>query len=366
MNFSSIDTSITEYGAGTIRLVRDESGKRFLSVSENIKELTGDVAPNVYQLTPENAVWMRAQFPWLNPQPLGIKTSAGVGDRLGVATEGHLRAFKETNIAPILAQQSVRELIRTHRTAQIVMDDAMWGVFEAGWREPWGGDADHLKTTEHMREYFDAGFTSFTIDPGEHVVNITALSAEEIGNLFDQFNFSDFGIDPAALLARYETHPASLDFLSSSPADVKRAITKYGKAILFVTKMYFELRGWMAGKEFDFEVSVDETDDPTTPFEHYLIANELKRLGVKWNSLAPRFIGRFEKGVDYQGDLNLFEQEYKRHAAVQKHFDSYKISLHSGSDKFSIYKICAEQRLHGSLENCWNQLSRSYSRDCTG
>ena len=70
--------------------------------------------------------------------------------------------------------------------------------------------------------------------------------------------------------------------------------------------------------------------------------SELLRLGVKFVSLAPRFVGRFEKGVDYIGDLALFEAELAQHAAVQKHFGNYKISIHSGSDKFSIYPLFAK------------------------
>ena len=337
----TIESSVTESKFGKICLVRDEAGIRYLSTAETIPDLNGKIAPNTYKLTSENAQWMRQQFPWLNPQPLGLKTSAGAGDRLGIATSGHLLAFKGKDVAPVLAQQSVRELVRTHRTAQMVMDDAMWGVFEMGWKAPWGADADHLKTVEDMRNYFDAGFTFFTIDPGEHVSNTAILNEQELSDRVNSFPFAEFSITLPELNNRYAKFPEDLSFLTISEADIQRALLKYGAAILFVRNMYLELKGWMNGRSFDFEVSVDETDDPTTPFEHYFIANELKRLGVDWTSLAPRFIGKFEKGVDYQGDLKLFEEEYKRHAAVQKHFGFYKMSLHSGSDKFSIYKISA-------------------------
>lgn len=337
----TIESSVTESKFGKICLVRDEAGIRYLFTDETIQDLNGKIAPNTYKLTAENAKWMRQQFPWLNPQPLGLKTSAGTGDRLGIATSGQLLAFKGKDVAPVLAQQSVRELVRTHRTAQMVMDDAMWGAFEMGWNAPWGADADHLKTVEDMRNYFDAGFTFFTIDPGEHVSNTATLNEQELSDRVDSFPFSEFSTTLPELNNRYAKFPEDLSFLSISETDIQRALLKYGAAILFVKKMYLELKGWMKGRSFDFEVSVDETDDPTTPFEHYFIANELKRLGVDWTSLAPRFIGKFEKGVDYQGDLKLFEEEYKRHASVQKHFGFYKISLHSGSDKFSIYKISA-------------------------
>jgi len=88
-------------------------------------------------------------------------------------------------------------------------------------------------------------------------------------------------------------------------------------------------------------VSVDETDTPTSHAEHVFVASELIRRGVRWVSLAPRFIGRFEKGVDYIGDTRAFEADVEVHAAIARRFGPYKISLHSGSDKFSIYEIAA-------------------------
>ncbi len=96
-------------------------------------------------------------------------------------------------------------------------------------------------------------------------------------------------------------------------------------------------------RPFEFEVSVDETDQPTSHAEHVYIASELKRLGVQWVSLAPRYIGRFEKGVDYIGNVKAFESDIAGHAAIARHFGPYKLSLHSGSDKFSIYPAAMRQ-----------------------
>jgi hypothetical protein len=83
--------------------------------------------------------------------------------------------------------------------------------------------------------------------------------------------------------------------------------------------------------------------------EHFFIASELTRLGVRFTSLAPRFIGRFEKGVDYIGDLSALDAELAKHAAVTAYFGTYKLSLHSGSDKFSVYPLIAKhwgERIH--------------------
>src|SRR6185369_2546290 len=112
-------------------------------------------------------------------------------------------------------------------------------------------------------------------------------------------------------------------------------------------KMYRHLETVMNGRPFVLEMSVDESETVTTLAEHIYIANELKRLGVRWVSLAPRYVGHFEKGVDYIGDLKGFAESFRNHLAVSRTFGPYKLSLHSGSDKFSIYPIAAE--IAGSL-----------------
>src|SRR4030042_4119751 len=88
---------------------------------------------------------------------------------------------------------------------------------------------------------------------------------------------------------------------------------------------------------------MDETELPTSTVEHIYIASELRRLGVTWVSFAPRFVGRFEKGVDYIGDLHAFKADLAIHAAIARQLGPYKLSLHSGSDKFSIYPVFMEQ-----------------------
>ncbi len=124
-------------------------------------------------------------------------------------------------------------------------------------------------------------------------------------------------------------------------ATLLRAAVKYGRAVAHVARMARHLRQAAGPRLVELEVSVDETETPTSPAEHYWVANELNRLEVEWVSLAPRFVGRFEKGVDYIGDLGALEKDVAAHAALARHFGPYKLSLHSGSDKFSVYPIAA-------------------------
>jgi len=88
---------------------------------------------------------------------------------------------------------------------------------------------------------------------------------------------------------------------------------------------------------FEIELSVDETPQPTTLAEHYIVAHRCLQRGMKLVSLAPRYVGDFEKGVDYKGNLSAFERSLADHAAIAEMLGPYKLSLHSGSDKLSIY-----------------------------
>jgi hypothetical protein len=286
---------------------------------------------------------------------LSLTPSFGFGDRLGLATPGHIAAVRGTKFAPVFAQQSVRENQRTRRTPQQVMDDAKRAVESARWDLPWGADADHLKTVDDLPPFVEAGYTFFTVDPGEHVDNAADTDS---GNVLKQ-KVAGFSWDELSALYLNQNDEQVWGRFAKSPQGeaeaLMRATVKYGKAIRHAVTMFRRLSELK--NEFDFEVSVDETDSPTTPLEHYFIANELMRLGVRFTSLAPRFIGRFEKGVDYIGDpsinsgqaLNILDAELAKHAAVTKHFGTYKLSLHSGSDKFSVYPLIAKhwgERIH--------------------
>lgn len=275
--------------------------------------------------------------------PFSLLPSFGFGDRLGLATPGHIAALRATGgkFAPIFAQQSVRENTRTGRTPQQVLDDAKRAVEFAKWESPWGADADHLKTLEDLQPFVEAGYTFFTVDPGDYVDN--SADTDSLDQLKHKVHTDQWEQITHLYLDRSEELPWGRFDLES----LLRAAAKYGGAIEHAAAMFSRLS--QMKDEFDFEVSVDETDSPTTPLEHYFIANELTRRGVRFTSLAPRFIGRFEKGVDYIGDLNALDTELEKHAAVTKYFGTYKLSLHSGSDKFSVYPLVAKywgERIH--------------------
>jgi tagaturonate epimerase len=293
-------------------------------------------------------------FPFTNAVVIGLENSFGFGDRLGLANPAHLRTVLKSDFKPILAQQSIRELTRTNRTPAEVMDAAVWAVFQEGYEKGFGADADHLKTIDDIDLMVENGFTMFTFDPSEFVVNeADHISETELDKSINNLNWKGLQSNIKDLSTEYLDKEYILSetlIIKSDLISLKKALVKYGNAIAHIKKLYDHLVTKYPNFESEVEISVDETESVTTPFEHFFFVKELNRLGVKFISLAPRFIGDFEKGIDYKGDLDLFKQEYLKHLAITKYFGNYKISLHSGSDKFSVYKVI------GSIKGAYTHI----------
>ncbi len=254
----------------------------------------------VAPLSHDAAEALRFLLPFTRPIPaLSRPQSCGVGDRLGIAGDGLLRAFAGSNVTPVLAQQSVRELSLTGRSFADVLDAATFAVFRNGYQGGFGADGDHLKTFADIQDALHYGYTMITLDCSEHI-------------------HKDGGTDAAI----------------------------YDDAIAFAIRVWdvFFREGRYSA---ELEISIDETDTPTSPAQHRYIAEALQNAGVRFASLAPRFCGEFQKGVDYRGDLAQFERELIAHAAIAEEL-GYKLSIHSGSDKFSIFPIVAKhcRRFH--------------------
>lgn len=288
-------------------------------------------------LTPINAAAARECARWLRPRPVGLVTSFGVGDRLGLATPGHVRAFKHhgAGLMPVFAQQSAREMSRLKRSAQAVLDDATFGAIEGQWGQNYGADADHLKTIDDVDAAAHAGFTSFTLDPGDYVRPVTTDTAVEP----EEIPWSALEDSESALAARYRelTIDAAGTVIRMDAEQARRAAYKYGSAVAHGVSLYRRLQA-TASHPVEVELAVDETEQPTTLAEHIYIATEMRRLGMTWVSIALRYVGSFQKGIRYIGDLDRLLASLRQHAAIAAHLGPYKLSLHSASDKFGLYR----------------------------
>ncbi len=274
---------------------------------------------------------------------LGLSPSFGFGDRIGLATPGHVKAMQRSGgrIEPIFPQQSIREMTRTGRTPEQVMNDALTGAKQAGWEGRIGADADHLKTPEDVDATAAAGFTFFTIDPSDEV--------DQKADDYDEPTLREKFMLNREAAPWYESYLGKSISLSTgtkielTEQVCMRAAVKYGSAIKRAIELGNYIKAVHQTKDLDYEIelSVDETDQPTTLAEHYIIADQCLRAGMKLVSLAPRFIGELEKGVDYKGDIPTLETSLNDHAAIAELLGPYKLSLHSGSDKISMYTVLA-------------------------
>ena len=286
------------------------------------------------------------------PQVLGVRKSFGFGDRLGIATPGHLAALAANpGFAPIFAQQSARELSRTGRTPQEVVSAAVRALSGVRYRQPWGADADHLKHPAEVEAAAAAGFTFFTIDPSDLVrSDADRMDASELAAAIAQLAAADELPEgwSEPYLDRAIDLPGSRQ-LRIGLEPLQRAVVKYGRAIDHCARMSETIARACQGRPFEIEVSFDETDSPTSTLEHLFIGLELEARRVRVTSLALRLPGDFQNGIDYRGDLAAFEAQLKEHVAVAEFCGPYKLSIHSGSDKPAIYPIigrCCGDALH--------------------
>jgi len=199
-----------------------------------------------------------------------------------------------------------------------------------GWKKPYHVDADHIRLETVDR--FIAPSDFFTIDV-----------ADSIGK----------PADPKSVKAFVDRHPELLGKivipqidrpLETTRAEVERVANKFLLAVQDAGKIYRHIAQAKGEANFITEVSMDETDSPQTPPELLIILAALADEKIPIQTIAPKFTGRFNKGVDYVGDLKQFEQEFNEDLAVIafaiKKYGlpaSLKLSVHSGSDKFSIY-----------------------------
>jgi hypothetical protein len=287
-------------------------------------------------LTKENAAVLKELFPFTAPVSLREKrTTIGCGDRLGLATAAHLRAVRKFSAYPVLAQQSIRELGYTGRDFERVVADAAFLVFQEGYEAGWGADGDHLKTIEDIDTALAAGMPMITLD-------LTQVLKPEAGEWNAERVEEEFAGLPEEVRSRVLSVYGGKSFtvgdhsVDVSESEAKRCALMYWQALDFAGEVDRHLRA-ERGDRYDLEISIDETSSPTLPSHHLFIIKELLERNVTVNSLAPRFIGDFQKAVDYIGEVDEFERQFAVHCAIAAAHGGYKISIHSGSDKFSVY-----------------------------
>jgi hypothetical protein len=338
--------SIHKIDGAVIAMARDRHSKFILVIAGSSQgvitvfdgEQIGDsgIFAKKCPLNAHNAETLRKLFPWTAPISLrGRKTTVGCGDRLGLASVGHIAAAKHFAVAPVLAQQSMRELDLTGRTYRQVVDDATFMVFQAAYKDGFGADGDHLKNIADIDVALAAGMPMITLDLSEVMLAKAGdwpdADVEAAFNALPPATQRRINHDYTGKTIQVGTHQIHFD-----AATARRCAVMYLKALDFALEVYQHIKA-KRGDKFDLEISIDETTSPTLPSHHLFIVRELRLREVEFTSLAPRFIGEFQKAIDYIGDLAEFERQFAVHAAIAKSYGDYKVSIHSGSDKFMVY-----------------------------
>jgi hypothetical protein len=264
------------------------------------------------------------------------KYSIGVGDRFAHQAKAQLRACqladeRGVEVIPVW-NKSNREhtIIGSEPTTTRAAADA--AVRELGWAKPYHVDADHIRLETVDR--FLPACDFYTIDVADSIGQPADPAAvEALANRLSDLTgrLSIPGIDEPFTVTR---------------ADLLRVGTKYLKAAQDAGAIYRKIAAAKGAGNFITEVSMDETDAPQSPPELLVILAALAAEGVPAQTIAPKFTGRFNKGVDYVGDLRQFEKEFREDLAViafaVRAFGlpaNLKLSVHSGSDKFSLYPV---------------------------
>lgn len=257
----------------------------------------------------------------------------GVGDRFAHQASSQLQAFiaaeaAGVNIVPVW-NKSNREHTIIGSEPSGTRDAADAAVAALGWQHEYHLDADHINLNTVDRFLTPCDF--FTLDV-----------ADDIGHPADQDDVAKFLDHHPELIGTISIDGIDAPF-EISHEEAKRIANKF---LLATQKAGAIYRHILANKGTDFitEVSMDETDSPQTPAELLIILAALSDQHVPVQTIAPKFTGRFNKGVDYVGDVDQFEREFNDDLAVIAHAIKHyglpktlKLSVHSGSDKFSIY-----------------------------
>src|SRR3989440_10974452 len=260
--------------------------------------------------------------------------SFGVGDRFARQAKAQLRAFVLASAQGVevtrVWNKSPREHTIVGSRPASVLAAAQAAVSELDWTRPFHVDADHIRLD--TVDDFIASSDFYTLDV-----------ADSIGQSAEHADVRAFVERHPELVGRIEI-PGIEEAFETTRAGIESIAGKYLKAVREAGRIYRHVASRKGEGRFITEVSMDETDSPQTPPELLVILTTIADEQIPVQTIAPKFTGRFNKGVDYVGDLTQFEKEFHADLAVIAYAirrsglpDNLKLSVHSGSDKFSIY-----------------------------
>ena len=268
--------------------------------------------------------------------------SFGMGDRFLHQGRAQLQAIINAkdagvDITPVW-NKSDREHVIVGTEPVSLRDEADAAVAALGWDAPYRLDADHINMSTVGRFIDCCDF--FTLDVGD-----------AIGERASEKDIDAFVLSQSLYIGEI-TIPGAGSYVVNRD-DIRNIAATFLKAVQQAGAIYRHITEKKGSEDFIAEVSMDETENPQTPLEMFFILAMIAEEGIPAQTIAPKFTGRFNKGVDYVGNIDQFEKEFNDDLAVIAlaiaEFelpDNLKLSIHSGSDKFSIYGVIAKALRH--------------------
>jgi hypothetical protein len=279
----------------------------------------------------------------LNGSLILEKYSFGMGDRFARQAHAQLRAClqivaKGIDVTPVW-NKSHREHAIVGSSPASVRVAAEAAIHELNWSTPFYIDADHIRPD--TVDSFVASSDYYTLDV-----------ADAIGQPAERQVLAAFADRHPELIGTTQVPGIEEPFVTTR-ADIEKIAGKYLRAVQEASSLYRHIESAKGKGKFITEVSMDETDSPQTPVELLVILAAIADEGIPAQTVAPKFTGRFNKGVDYVGNIAQFEKEFNQDLAVIAYAitkydlpENLKLSIHSGSDKFSIYEPIRKALAH--------------------
>lgn len=321
-----IEASICEVMGGCLALVNTEAGKRLAYVTDEENQLTqvfkaesivdnGNHKVYLMPLTANNAAVVRRIVKWTAPTACGTKgTSLGFSDWLGAADAFVTEQFAKKQLKPVLVEYTPEDSASLKRNFLEAVDTATWGILEVGYKEGYGANAAGLKSEEEIVKALLYGYSMIGFDCSDKIdLSIEKMSDESVNMKFNEFNEAfRSAVDASYLNAEFQV---GKDKISFTEAELHRIILEYGEAIMhvqFIYNSYLKNTPW----DIDFELSMSKPGKVLTPAEHYLIANELQRNGIKLAAIC----------MDALQDVEALNENITIHCEIADTF-GYRLSF---------------------------------------
>ena len=323
---SIINKSLCEVAGGWLALAATEVGKRLVLAYQeespldekfNAKQtLEKDgVKVSVMELNPNNAAVVRRFVKWAAPSACGTKgTSVGFSDWTGAADAFVTDLFAKRQLKPVLVDYTAENSAVLKRNFLEAVDTATWGVLENGYKEGYGANATGLKTEEEIVKALLYGYSMIGFDCSEKInLDLEKLTEAEVEKRYEELNeVFRAAMDASYLKAEFKV---GNDVITYTPEVLHRIVMEYGEAIMhvqFIYNSYLKNTPW----EIDFELALSKPGKVLTPQEHYLIANELQRNGIKLSAIC----------LDGLLDQQALQDNLQVHCAIADTF-GYRLSF---------------------------------------